>query len=173
MYDPAEPHLHYVNIFSTDMRLLQAYNDLEHLETPFVSYLHRFTPLAPAQPAFTFTHPNPHQPADNSRRCSLTFQPYLQTGALCHGLAGYFTAQLYGDVYLSIHPESHTPGMYSWFPMYIPVKEPVYMPPGSGMEVMMWRCIANHKVWYEWALALPGSLTHIHNPAGRSYFVGL
>lgn len=36
----------------------------------------------------------------------------------------------------------------------------------------MWRCASRHKVWYEWAVTQPQT-GPIHNPNGRSYFVGL
>ena len=41
-----------------------------------------------------------------------------------HGFAGYFTAELYQDVFYSTNPAQHTSGMHSWFPMYFPIKEP-------------------------------------------------
>lgn len=50
---------------------------------------------------------------------------------MCHGLAGYFDAQLYKDVHLSILPSTHTPNMFSWFPIYFPVKEPFVVPKGE------------------------------------------
>lgn len=36
----------------------------------------------------------------------------------------------------------------------------------------MWRCASRHKVWYEWAVTTP-ACSPIHNPSGRSYYVGL
>ena len=39
-----------------------------------------------------------------------------------HGFAGYFEAVLYKEVKLSIRPETHSPGMFSWFPILFPVK---------------------------------------------------
>ena len=36
----------------------------------------------------------------------------------------------------------------------------------------MWRCAGKHKVWYEWAVTQPLACC-IHNPGGRSYYVGL
>lgn len=41
---------------------------------------------------------------------------------MMHGFAGYFESQLYKDVMISIHPETHSPGMFSWFPIYFPIK---------------------------------------------------
>lgn len=50
---------------------------------------------------------------------------------MCHGFAGYFDAQLYKDVHLSIHPPTHTPNMFSWFPIYFPLRTPFYVPQGA------------------------------------------
>ncbi len=49
-------------------------------------------------------------------------------GACLHGFAGYFDATLYGDVHLSIYPPTHTPNMFSWFPIYFPLRQPVHVP---------------------------------------------
>ncbi len=76
---------------------VQAYNDREHLETPYVVKLHRFTALAPTQPAFTFEHPSPAAGAasapDNTREVPLRFERPGAPAAVCHGFAGYFDAQ--------------------------------------------------------------------------------
>jgi protein arginine N-methyltransferase 5 len=45
---------------------LQAYNDLAHLETPYVVKLHRYSLIAEPKEVFTFQHPN------LVGRCSLT-----------------------------------------------------------------------------------------------------
>jgi hypothetical protein len=74
---------------------VQAYADLEHMETPYVVKLHRFTPLAPTQPVFSFEHPNRSpSPIDNSRSADLDFERPGAPAALCHGFAGYFDACL-------------------------------------------------------------------------------
>jgi type II protein arginine methyltransferase len=36
--------------------------------------------------------------------------------------------------------------MFSWFPIFFPLREPVYLPAGATVEVGIWRCAANHKV---------------------------
>ncbi|CAL5222774.1 g5187 [Coccomyxa viridis] len=151
---------------------VQGYNDLEHYETPYVVKMHRFTPLSAPQPVFSFHHPSKEPRPDNTRSISLAFPRDGSPEALCHGLAGYFDTQLYGQVTLSIHPQTHTEEMHSWFPIYFPFKAPVHCPAGAAIQVHMWRCSANHKVWYEWAMTAP-SVTTIHNPNGRSYHVGL
>jgi len=57
--------------------------------------------------------------------------PSSSYSAVCHGFAGYFDAQLYKDVHLSTHPPTHTPNMFSWFPIYFPLRTPFYVPQGA------------------------------------------
>jgi protein arginine N-methyltransferase 5 len=154
---------------------VNAYNDVEHFETPFVVKFHRCTPLAPSQPLFTFNHPNLSHPViDNSRQGTLSFTCRPPQGTICHGFAGYFDAHLYKNVHLSILPETHTPDMSSWFPIYFPIRQPFYVPAGAEMRVSMWRCCSRQHVWYEWAVSVaPSVVSAVHNPNGRSYKVGL
>ena len=87
-----------VQLVSSGLCGLQAYNDREHLETPYVAKLHRFTALAPTLPVFTFEHPNPAVETaagpDNARETPLRFQRPGAPAAVCHGFAGYFEAQV-------------------------------------------------------------------------------
>jgi len=126
--------------------------------------------LAPPQAAFTFVHPNRAAAPDNRRAAVLRFR--AATSGLVHGLAGYFDATLVDGVHISIHPTTHTSDMASWFPLFFPMRAPVYTRAGDTIEVRMWRCVSAAKVWYEWCLTEP-SITPIHNPTGRSYYVGL
>ncbi len=64
----------------------------------------------------------------------------------CALMATIAIAQLYGDVRLSIHPPTHTPHMFSWFPIFFPLREPVLLAAGQPLEAHMWRCTAHHKV---------------------------
>ena len=57
---------------------------------------------------------------DNTRYEVLQFQ--ITEDSVCHGLAGYFEAVLYKDINLSIKPETHSKGMFSWFPILFPLK---------------------------------------------------
>ena len=142
------------------------------METPYVAKLHRFSQLAPPLPVFSFRHPSP-PPPHNERYTTLRFAGRASRPAgLCHGFAGYFEATLFGDVTLSTHPATHTPNMFSWFPIFFPLEKPMTCPAGCDIEVSIWRCVATHKVWYEWAVTQP-ALTNVHNPMGRSYHVGL
>ena len=157
---------------------------LDQFETPFVVKLHRFAPLSSPQAVFRFSHPEPMTGQDtmemdermrNERSGRLTFSNSIAGGALCHGFAGYFVARLYKGVELSIHPETHTPTMSSWFPIMFPLRQPIYIPKNGLIEVSMWRRCNAVRVWYEWMAIVPetGTTTDIHNPDGRSYHVGL
>ena len=150
---------------------MQAYDDAKQFQTPFVAKLHRFTPLAAPQAVFTFSHPNSSKDINNNRQRHLQFEGYSQA-AVCHGFAGYFDSKLYGDVHLSILPSTHTPGMFSWFPIYFPIQQPVYLAAQQGLDMCIWRCGGNYRVWYEWCVSRPQT-SMIHNVNGKVYFVGL
>ncbi|XP_062454791.1 protein arginine N-methyltransferase 5 [Rhea pennata] len=139
-------------------------------ETPYVVRLHNFHQLAPPQPCFAFRHPNPDPGRDNSRYRRLSFRVGVNT--VLHGFAGYFETTLYGDITLSIRPETHSPGMFSWFPIFFPIKQPLTVRAGEEVAVAFWRCASPKKVWYEWAVTAP-ACSALHNPTGRSYTIGL
>ncbi|KAI0882647.1 Skb1 methyltransferase [Annulohypoxylon maeteangense] len=104
----------------------------------------------------------------NARHCCMTF--VCRTRGVVHGLAGYFEAVLYesktgangeeegrgmvdGKVELSTLPDliqRKSKDMISWFPIFFPLKEPLYFPPDTELEVSMWRQTDDAKVWYEW-----------------------
>lgn len=152
----------------------RSYNDVKHMETPYVVKLHNHSLLAPPQTVFSFQHPNWSKNIDNTRYTSVRFQRAESSpAALMHGFVGYFETVLYKDVILSTHPERHTPNMASWFPILFPLCDPIDIPAGrTTIECHMWRCMAEHKVWYEWAVTMP-IVSTIHNPNGRSNWVGL
>nr|XP_041568811.1 protein arginine N-methyltransferase 5 isoform X8 [Taeniopygia guttata] len=139
-------------------------------ETPYVVRLHNFHQVAPPQPCFTFQHPNPDPCPDNSRYTELSWR--VEVGTVLHGFAGYFETRLYGDVTLSIRPETHSPGLFSWFPIFFPIKQPVPVRAGQEVSVAFWRVATPTKVWYEWAVTAP-ACSALHNPTGRSYTIGL
>ncbi|XP_077503631.1 protein arginine N-methyltransferase 5 isoform X2 [Amblyomma americanum] len=143
---------------------------LSSYEVPYVVRLHNVTELAEHQRLFTFVHPNKDKTHDNSRYKSLRFK--VRDNSILHGFAGYFDTVLYKDVTLSICPDTHSPGMFSWFPMFFPLKEPLRLNKGSTLEVHFWRCVTQRKVWYEWLVTEP-EIGTIHNPCGRSYIIGL
>ncbi|XP_074276398.1 protein arginine N-methyltransferase 1.5 [Silene latifolia] len=152
---------------------VKAHKDLVHYETAYVVKLHKVARLAPCQPVFSFSHPDSSPNKDNQRYTKVKFEIPSDTGsALVHGFAGYFDSTLYKDVHLGIEPTMATPNMFSWFPIYFPLRTPICIKPGMPLEVHMWRCCDSSKVWYEWCVASP-SPSPIHNSKGRSYWVGL
>ncbi|KAI5860333.1 Skb1 methyltransferase [Durotheca rogersii] len=112
----------------------------------------------------------------NSRHCHLTF--VCRNRGVVHGLAGYFEAVLYESaaaigsgengeggvgegseglngsmIELSTLPDMidrKSKDMISWFPIFFPLKQPLYFPPDTELEVSMWRQTDDGRVWYEW-----------------------
>ncbi|KAL3645838.1 Protein arginine N-methyltransferase 5 [Castilleja foliolosa] len=152
---------------------IKSHKDLVHFETAYVVKLHRIARLADTQAVFTFVHPEDLTKTNNQRYKKLCFDISSDTGStLIHGFAGYFDATLYKDVHLGIEPATATPNMFSWFPIFFPLRTPVYVQPGIPLQVHFWRCCGPTKVWYEWGVDSPSALP-MHNTNGRSYWVGL
>ena len=61
---------------------------------------------------------------NNNRYKQLRFE--ADQDCTVHGLGGYFESVLYKDVMISIHPRSHSPGMFSWFPIFFPIRVSTY-----------------------------------------------
>ncbi|KAE8453517.1 hypothetical protein EG329_010378 [Mollisiaceae sp. DMI_Dod_QoI] len=92
----------------------------------------------------------------NTRSARLKF--VCKDRGVVNGLAGYFEAVLYdggeaGKVELSTRPDTidaKSKDMISWFPIFFPLKSPLYFPDDSELEVSIWRQTDDRKVWYEW-----------------------
>ncbi|KAG8763650.1 methyltransferase protein [Ceratobasidium sp. 423] len=118
--------------------------DTKGAETPYVVMLHAINTLSgdsedrhprcgpKIQDCWTFEHPR-----------KIVLDPQ----------AGYFEAVLYKDVGITTHPERMekvSPNMLSWFPIFFPFKETLYLPSNSELDVYVWRLSDAQKVWYEW-----------------------
>jgi protein arginine N-methyltransferase 5 len=99
------------------------------LETPYVVKFRDVFHISKPQQMWKFIHPNlelmqpfghPDFNSHNTRYSSTTFP--IDEDVVLHGFAAYFECRLFGDVTLSIHPESHSKDMTSWFPMFFPIK---------------------------------------------------
>ena len=167
-------------------------------ETPYVANLHNCLRLTPAQPLFTFRHPNWNRTSSscsskstssssskyssssssssesNERFETVTFRlPESAVDATVDGFCGYFHADLYGKYFISIVPEDHTQGMFSWFPFYLPIRSPIHLKPGAELTACFWRRVREEKsVWYEWAILEPVP-SIIHNSGGAASAIGL
>ncbi|XP_043200596.1 protein arginine N-methyltransferase 5-like [Amphibalanus amphitrite] len=139
-------------------------------EMPYVVYLQNVLRVGQPQPLFHFEHPNRDEVINNSRFKTLTFA--ADQDCTVHGFGGYFESVLYKDTMISIHPHTHSPGMFSWFPIFFPIREPMEVKQGERVQVSFWRLSNARNVWYEWSVNAPRTLP-IHNPNGRSYTIGL
>nr|AEX33822.1 protein arginine methyltransferase 5-like protein [Schmidtea mediterranea] len=140
------------------------------LETPYVVRLLNCHLLAPVQSVFTFEHPKPDINASNDRYRELVFK--VKEDGVIHGFAGFFHCILYKNVTMSIHPDMHSPDMFSWFPIVFPIIKPIQIKADSELSFHIWRVGNSKAVWYEWACTNP-EVTSIHNPNGRSYSMSL
>ncbi|KAF8557423.1 PRMT5-domain-containing protein [Imleria badia] len=147
--------------------------DLKGVETPYVVMFQNVNILSDdgggtggrcgpkIQECWEFEHPRKDVTVDekglpltnshNVRSAKLSF--HIPHAGVMHGLAGYFEAILYGDVGLSIYPfrkEQISKDMLSWFPLFFPFREPLYLPSNSEVQVSMWRLTNERQVWYEW-----------------------
>jgi len=93
----------------------------------------------------------------NARFARLNF--VCKDRGVVNGIAGYFEAVLYNGgedrntVELSTRPDTideKSKDMISWFPIYFPLKNPLYYPDDAELEVSIWRQTDDRKVWYEW-----------------------
>lgn len=144
-------------------------NPHANFETPYVVHFQNRTELSEPQALFTFEHPI-KGPIDNSRYGIKTFE--ISLSSELHGFGGYFECTLYKDIMISINPKTHSKGMFSWFPIFFPLRTPVKLLKGNEVELHFWRLNNGKQVWYEWCITKPVGVA-IHNPSGRSYTIGL
>lgn len=113
---------------------------------------------------FSFNHPKKILESNSRYKC-LKFK--ITSNMQLHGFSGYFEAVLYKDIIISIEPLTHSIGMFSWFPVYFPIKDTMLVKSGNIISVHFWRCCDKSKVWYEWCVSSPKQ-TSIYNCKGKS-----
>jgi len=145
-----------------------SFNNPKNYETAYVVKYHAAHILSEPKFCFEFVHPSKN--TDCSRYKEIQWD--INDCGLLHGFAGYFDSKLYGDVHISIYPPTATQDMFSWFPLFFPIRTPVYLPENSKLTLHMWRLTDGKKVWYEWSISEPISVP-IHNPNGKSWLIGL
>ncbi|KAH7907940.1 PRMT5-domain-containing protein [Hygrophoropsis aurantiaca] len=151
----------------------RASKELKYMETPYVVMFQNVNILSgegggvggrcgsQVQECWEFEHPRkdpivdgrglPLTNSHNARFSKMSF--HIPHAGVLHGLAGYFEAVLYGDVGLSIHPlrkDQVSKDMLSWFPLFFPFRDPLYLPSNSELQVSIWRLTNQRQVWYEW-----------------------
>lgn len=147
--------------------------ELKGVETPYVVMFQNVNLLSgdgggvggrcgpKIQECWEFVHPRrdvavddrglPFTNSHNVRAARLCF--HIPHAGVMHGFAGYFEAILYGHVGLSIHPQRKdyiSKDMLSWFPLFLPLRQPLYLPSNSEVQVSIWRLTNDRQVWYEW-----------------------
>ncbi|KAI6116886.1 PRMT5-domain-containing protein [Pisolithus croceorrhizus] len=147
--------------------------ELKGVETPYVVMFQNVNLLSgdgggvggrcgpQIQECWEFVHPRrdvavddrglPFTNSHNVRAARLCF--HIPHAGVMHGFAGYFEAVLYGHVGLSIHPQRKdyiSKDMLSWFPLFLPLRQPLYLPSNSEVQVSIWRLTNDRQVWYEW-----------------------
>ncbi|XP_065886445.1 protein arginine N-methyltransferase 5-like isoform X2 [Dysidea avara] len=162
----SSPKLH-ADLTSTEIKQKGNENFYEMLYVVRLKNVHF---LSDVQPCFTFVHPKKDIPTNNERFCCLKFP--VTTNSTVHGFAGFFDAVLYNQINISIAPANYSKGMFSWFPVYIPIKNPFYVKNGQDITFNIWRVVTEAKVWYEWAVSTP-TVSHVHNIYGQSQWIGL
>ncbi|OLL25799.1 Protein arginine N-methyltransferase skb1 [Neolecta irregularis DAH-3] len=167
-------------------------------DTPYVVLLTAFDSLSnETAQIWEFQHPNlsivPENLKDNvHNRRSGKASFHVGDAGVVHGIAGYFEAVLYGDIELSIRPNSidkKNKDMISWFPIFFPLKTPIYVPQNCDIQVMFWRETDGRKVWYEWIVEvfmnvtgsdgfmtgrkIKISMSDLHNAGGKGSHIGM
>ena len=181
---------------------------LKAMETPYVVRSHAACQTHMEQPCWDFCHPSPTTIKERTAHVEFLPDPKQGAGCgsgygifdsavanmaratlvssgptMVHGFLGTFTAVLYAakdhsTVELSTRPSAFSTGMFSWFPLYFPLREPILVPDSSTMIASLWRKTEDSRVWYEWSAQVKKdeevvAVTPIHNPNGRSYYVKL
>jgi len=137
---------------------------------------------------WSFQHPTLNRKS-HKRKTISTFK--IRHKTVIHGISGFFTAKLYKDIEISIRPDIHTPDLVSWFPLFFPLEQPLYVTDDTELEIQMTRETMNGKVWYEWCiesfmyLVIPGEnsneyqmrvrtgITKLHNHRGKGFAMDL
>jgi len=178
------------------------------METSYVVRVHAASQTHTEQLCWTFDHPSTNPEKERTATLEFAPDPTYAAACGCgygpvnpdiseivaqapssfsgeitlHGLLGTFTAVLYsqGESHceISTAPHRFSKGMFSWFPLYFPFREPLRVPGGSNLSVKVWRKCGEGRVWYEWCAMVhrKGEVieaTPIHNPNGRSSHVTL
>lgn len=73
-------------------------------------------------------------------------------------------------VEMSIDPCSATEDMVSWFPMYLPLRQPMPVKRDEEVSCAFWRMSDCGRVWYEWSV-IDANGGGVHNPNGRSWSI--
>ena len=80
------------------------------------------------------------------RYSSLSFN--ICADSVLHGFGGYFECYLYKKIMISILPATHSPGMFSWFPILFPLKDTIQLKKNDNLKLHFWRNVTKTHVWW-------------------------
>jgi len=120
-------------------------------------------------------------PAEGGSRKRRHEETRDDSSCVIHGLAGYFTADLYGGVVIDTRLNAGQRNCMHWESMFFPLPEPIRLPDGSEVSYRVRRCTAlwGTELWYEWSVvkgdqkALDRKSVAIHNEGGEAHKVRL
>ena len=101
------------------------------------------------------SHPSPHNHTHPLQSHSTTSTSVPNPSYPTHGLPTPQHQNNHNTVSLSTNPNtmpSYSPGMISWFPIYFPLRQPVWCVDNGELEINMWRRTDGRMVWYEWVV---------------------
>lgn len=99
-----------------------------------------------------YTHPHTTAGASPAGTSSLQTKPNGTHVFGSHSTGTNTTARP-KPIEISTHPltmPTKSADMISWFPIFFPLKTPLYVPDNGEISVSMWRMTDGRKVWYEW-----------------------
>uniref|UniRef100_A0A158R551 Protein arginine N-methyltransferase n=1 Tax=Syphacia muris TaxID=451379 RepID=A0A158R551_9BILA len=156
--------------------VIPQHSGISPFDEVYVVNLRSICLLADPQPVFTFNHPN-FEKHSNEKSSIIRFHIDMQSELM--GFAGYFEADLYGGVKLSIVPKTHSKSMNSWFPALIPLRELIRLQSRAQVIFHIERKSDGDGVWYEWFVEYKENddaelkRTTVQNKDGLSYYMHL
>lgn len=146
----------------------ESFHNINYLESPWVGHKIPYQILSSKiNELWTFSHPL----KDQNFTQGITTEFKIKHRGEIHGLIGFFTAKLYDDsTILSIIPRGqtiktikpmtqleieslqYTTDLFSWSPLFFPLKQPMSITDDTEISVLMSRIHRDKKTWFEWSL---------------------
>lgn len=153
-------------------KIWAATRDGDKFETPLVVLFHSFFQPCSSPPVSLFSFTHGPGPSSNLLSQSRELSWYSSLDAVIHGFAGYFHAELFPGVVMSIDPPSASKDMVSWFPAFLPLRTPIFVKKGDSISVRVDRVSTQSRTWIQWTVLSP-HCQPTNNANGSRHSVGL
>ena len=80
-----------------------------------------------------------------NRHCQLGFD--VRADSLLHGFIVYYELQLFKTIHISNLPATASHGIYSVFPLYLPLFNPLQVAEKERLEINVWKTVEAGRVW--------------------------